>query len=201
MPRLRRAAPRTMSDSTASPREAEKECNGCGVQLPLSDYAKNALGVGGVRAKCKQCTNEEDRVRYHRSRSETEAVSDDSVPDSKRQKLQETTPGSDLYVMALSTDPNGTNHGLKVGRSGNVAQRASALSESMPFSMVLLMTIPGAGHVERAVHGQLAPTRNTDGRAHEWFRTPLPNILHAVACALQSHTNVNGPASSATGAE
>ncbi len=107
----------------------------------------------------------------------------------------------DWYVRSLSIDPGGAVFGLKVGRSGNVPQRASNLCESMPFNMVLLATIPGAGHLEKEIHARLAPTRNTCERGREWFRTGLPDILNAVACAMQSQSNVNGPASSASGAE
>ena len=134
--------------------------------------------------------------------SEQEPASD-TEPGSKRPKCFEPTiPGSDLYVMALSTDPDGAFHGLKVGRSGNIPQRANNLCESMPFSIIVLLVIPGGGHIEKAVHTLLEPTRNTAGRGREWFKTTLPNILHAVACSLQSRPNVNGgPASVTTGAE
>ena len=169
---------------------------------PLTEYTKQLAGAGGLRPRCKQCTNEEERVRYHKSRTETEAVSDDSEPDAKRQKSESIVSGADLYIMALSTDPTGNFHGLKVGRSGNIPQRAMNLSASMPFNIVVLATFPDAGGVEDIVHSMLAPSRNTTGRGREWFNTPLPNILHAVACALQSHLNVNGgPASDTTGAE
>ena len=53
---------------------------------------------------------------------------------------------TDLYVMSPSIDPDGLVYGLKVGRSGNVPQRAKNLCESMPFTMVLLTVIPGASH-------------------------------------------------------
>ena len=104
--------------------------------------------------------------------------------------------------MALSTDPTGTVHGLKVGRSGNIPQRAMQLSASMPFNINVLATFPDAWEVEDSVHALLAPSRNPAGRGREWFHTPLPNILHAVASALQSRPNVNGgPAPDTTGAE
>ena len=191
-----------MSDSTASSSETEKECSGCGNTRALAEYAKQLGGVGGLRARCKSCINEEERGRYHKSRTETEPVSDDSEPNAKRQKPEPGVPGSDLYIMALSTDPTGNFHGLKVGRSGNIPQRAMNLSASMPFNIVILATFPDAGRGEDIVHSMLAPSRNTAGRGREWFNTSLPNILHAVACALQSHLNVNGgPASDTTGAE
>ena len=161
----------------------------------MADYSKHC---GGLRSRCKQCLNEEERGRYHKSRNEAEPV-DDSEPNPKRLKQD---PGSDLYIMALSTDPAGTVNGLKVGRSGNIPQRVMNLSASMPFNILVLATFPGAGEAEDTVHSLLAPSRNPAGRGREWFHTPLPNILHAVACALQSQPIVNGgPASVATGVE
>jgi len=96
--------------------------------------------------------------------------------------------------MAISTDPQGTFHGLKIGRSGNVPQRAASLSESMPFNILVLATFTNMGYLERTVHAQLDPTRNPTGRGREWFHSSLPTILHAVACLLQSRPKVNaGP--------
>ena len=189
-------AHRSMSDSTASSSEPEKECLGCGNKLPLAEFSKHLGGAGGLRPRCKTCINEEERGRYHRARNESEPVSDDLEPGAKRPKSE-----PDLYVMALSTDPTGAFHGLKVGRSGNIPQRAMNLSASMPFNIIVLATFPGAGGIEEVVHSMIAPSRNTTGRGREWFHTPLPNILHAVACALQSQPIVNGEPPVATGAE
>ena len=67
MPRPRRPnASLSMSDSTASHSESEKECTGCGAQRPLSDFGKHISGAGGLRAKCKPCLNEESRDHYHK---------------------------------------------------------------------------------------------------------------------------------------
>ena len=178
-------ASKSMSDSAASSSETEKECLGCGVRRPLTEYTKQLAGAGGLRPRCRTCTNEVERARYQRSRAETEAVPDDSEPDAKRQKSESIGPGSDLYVMAISTDVTGAFHGLKVGRSSNIPQRAMNLSASMPFNIIVLATYPGAGWVEDNVHTMLASSRNTTGRGREWFHTSLTHTLHAVACALQ----------------
>ena len=144
-------------------------------QRPLSDYGKHISGAGGLKAKCKPCLNEESREHYHKMGTDPEPTSEDTEPPLKRSKCFETiAPGSDLYVMALSTDPDGTFHGLNVGRSGNVPQRANNLCESMPFTIIVLLVIPGAGHIERAVHALLEPTRNTAGRGREWFKSTQP---------------------------
>ena len=87
--------------------------------------------------------------------------------------------------MAISTDPSGSFHGLKVGRSSNIQQRASALSESMPFHIKVLATFNGAGHLEKRVHKLLEETRNTMGRGREWFNASLPHVLHTVALCVQ----------------
>ena len=203
MPKPRRAnSNQSMSDSTASHGESEKECKGCGAQRLLTYFGKHIGGAGGIRARCKPCLNEDSRDHYQRMCSEQEPASD-TEPVMKGPKCYEPiVPGSDLYVMALSTDPDGAFHGLKVGRSGNIPQRANNLCESMPFSIIVLLVIPGAGHIEKAVHALLEPTRNTAGRGREWFKSTLPNILHAVGCAMQSHHTANGrPAPVTTGAE
>jgi hypothetical protein len=187
---------------TAPTSETEKECTGCGNIRPLTDFSKHVTGVGGLRAKCKACSNEDGREYYQKCSGVRDPDAEDSDPNPKRQKTPETPASvSDLYVMSLSIDPEGLVFGLKVGRSGNVTQRANNLCESMPFSMVLLATIPGAGHLEKEIHARLAPTRNTSGKGREWFRTGLPDVLHAVACAMQSRSKVNGSASSASGTE
>ena len=152
----------------------EKGCSACERVLSLSCFYSNA-------AKCKECIRDLGAIKRA-----AEAAPDDD-PEPKRHRLFEAAvTGSDLYVMAISTDLLGASHGLKVGRSGNIQQRAASLSESMPFNIAVLATFPGAGHLEKAVHSQLETTRNTAGRGREWFHTTLPNITHAVACAMQS---------------
>jgi len=103
----------------------------------------------------------------------------------KRQRFDPPVVGADLYIMAISTDPDGAVHGLKVGRSGNVTQRAATLSESMPFNIIVLAVYPMAGDLEKRVHQILEATRNTAGRGREWFHTTMSNILHAIACAME----------------
>jgi hypothetical protein len=181
---VRRAyASKSMSDSTASTSETDKECLGCGTHRPLCEFYK-ANNSGGLRARCKSCVIGETLERYHKNCTEAPPV-DDSEPNPKRQKSEPIAPGADLYIMALSTDPTGAFHGLKVGRSSNIPQRAMNLSASMPFNIVVLATYPGAGWIEDNVHTMLASNRNTTGRGREWFHASLTHTLHAVACALQ----------------
>jgi hypothetical protein len=160
----------------------EKVCPVCDRVLSLSCFYTNA-------AKCKEC------IRDLGALKRAEAM--EHEPEPKRARTFETGGGTDLYVMAISTDPLGGLHGLKVGRSCNIPQRAASLSESMPFNILVLATFPGAGHLEKAIHAQLDTTRNATGRGREWFHTTLPNITHAVACAMQSSPKTNaGPSGS-----
>jgi hypothetical protein len=115
-------------------------------------------------------------------------------------KLEPNIHGEHLYVMAVSTDPNGEQHGLKIGRSGNILRRAHELANSMPFEMLVLATFHCQGHLEDAVHAALALTRNNSGRGREWFHLPLHTILHAVGCAMASIINGSGATEQSIGA-
>ena len=59
----------------------------------------------------------------------------------------------------------------------------------MPFRVEVLAEFPGVGHLEHAVHNLLAACRNPDGRGREWFKVPLAEALHAVACVMARSTN------------
>ncbi len=110
-------------------------------------------------------------------------------PPAKRAKLthtnlEPTLPGEHLYVMAMSTDPTGAVHGLKVGRSSDIQKRAASLSDSMPFNISALATFTGAGHLERRVHSLLDNARNTTCRGGEGFHASLPRVLQPIACVM-----------------
>jgi hypothetical protein len=183
---------------STSSNEFEKVCKGCECVMPLSEYSVNACMADGHRSKCKECTNRAGRDLRRRSLSNAPGEADD--PSVKRPRLTQsllsdpTVPGEHLYIMAFSTDPEGLLSGLKVGRSGNIARRAHELGNSMPHHMLVLASFLGQGHIEDLVHSMIAGSRNTEGRGREWFHTTLPNILHAVACAMQARPNVNGRA-------
>ncbi len=125
------------------------------------------------------------RTRDGKAGDPCDEESDTKEEAHKRQRFDPPVVGTDLYVMAISTDPDGAVHGLKVGRSGNVHQRATDLSESMPFTMIVLAVYPGAGDLEKRVHQILDPSRNKCGNGREWFHTTLPSILHAIACVME----------------
>ncbi len=184
-----------MSASTESQCEADKECRVCERSLPVSQFHAHKGTPSGVQSMCKECTSEYQRQYYQEKLAQrTGAPCDELEPAPveeapvKRPRLEP----EDLYVMAISTDPTGAMHGLKVGRSGNVQQRASALSESMPFNVKVLATFNGAGHLEKRVHKMLEETRNTTGRGREWFHASLPHVLHTVALCVQDQGEMHG---------
>ena len=180
MPKFPRKITGSGSMSGSSDYDGTDQCTACERVLTMSCFYANS-------AKCKECIRDLGAARR--------AI--EQEPEPKRPRTFETGGGADLYVLAISTDPLGELHGLKVGRSGNIPQRAASLSESMPFNILVLATFPGAGHLEKAIHAQLDTTRNATGRGREWFHTTLPNITHAVACAMQSSPKTNaGPSGS-----
>jgi hypothetical protein len=163
----------------------EKGCTGCERVLAASFYYAGA-------SKCKVCTLSLLALKRAADRMDSDTSAPDDQEPTKRSKFFEATvAGADLYIMAISTDPTGEFHGLKVGRSGNVPQRAASLSESLPFNILVLTTLTNMGHLEKHIHARLDPTRNATGRGREWFHASLPTILHTVACLLQSHPKVN----------
>jgi hypothetical protein len=166
------------SDSSSDDRK-EKVCRKCLKMLPLNSYYAHRTNRDGLNGKCKECciacTNER---RRHLPPDDT----DDTEPEDPPPKRP--CRPSNLYVMCLSTDPGGHQYGLKIGRSCNIEERALALASSLPFDMVVLATIPGAGPVETAVHEHLANRRNTDSNAREWFRISLTEALIAIAVKL-----------------
>ena len=120
MPKVRKGSSSSMSGSDFE----EKACPVCDRVLSLSCFYTNA-------AKCKECIRD-----LNATNRAADLAAQDDEPEPKRLKLVEpTVAGADLYVMAISTDPLGEFHGLKVGRSSNIPQRTAALSEAMPFNI------------------------------------------------------------------
>jgi hypothetical protein len=201
--RLRTPSGSSGGSMSAVPSDSEKACRGCGLTLPLTDFTRQPAGQLGVKSRCKLCMRGEHReyCRKMRARGE-EDVDDDDDDDDEEPPVKRARVESDLYIMAMSLDPEGSVHGLKVGRSANIPQRSACLSSCMPFTMLVLATFTGAGDREDVVHAALAHHRNTNGRGREWFHVSLPDMLHAVACALQSRNKVNGgPAAAAPTAQ
>ena len=158
--------------------EGSKACRKCCKMLPLSSYYVHPRD--GHISRCRECHR--DDVREYRRRA---AAPEDTSEDAEEQEPpKRLCRPSNLYIMCLSTDPGGLIHGLKIGRSCNIEERARDLAASLPFDMVVLATIPSAGHLETAVHSHLATRRNTDSNAREWFRISLTEALIAIAVML-----------------
>ena len=177
-----------MLASTESQCEADKECRVCERSLPVSQFHAHKGTPSGLQSMCKECTSEYQRQYYQEKLAQrTGAPCDELEPEPAEEPATKKTrlEAEDLYVMAISTDPSGSFHGLKVGRSSNIQQRANALSDSMPFHIKVLTTFNGAGHLEKRVHKMLEENRNTSGRGREWFHASLPHVLHTVALCLQ----------------
>ncbi len=178
-----------MSASTESQGGPEQKCgSGCDRTLPTSQFHVDKGMPSGLSSRCKECSSEYHRLYYQeRLTRRAEAPCGELEPEPAEEPAAKKTrlEAEDLYVMAISTDPSGSFHGLKVGRSSNIQQRASALSESMPFHIKVLATFNGAGHLEKRVHKMLEENRNTSGRGREWFHASLPHVLHTVALCLQ----------------
>ena len=167
--------------------ETEKKCSVCHRMLDIGCFYTNR---NVHRGDCKEC------FRKSQARPRPREYSSSSDESVKRARISPTPEpiihGEHLYVMSLSTDPHGFVHGLKVGRSGNIDRRALELGSAMPFHLLVLATFRGHGHLEDQVHATLASSRNHGGRGREWFHTPLSYILHAVGCAMQAQSIVNG---------
>ena len=159
--------------------------------MPATHFYVDKKAQSGLTSRCKDCISEHNRLYYQEKRrmgiprDEPEPAEE---PAAKKPRLEP----EDLYVMAMSTDPRGAVHGLKVGRSDNIQQRANTLCDSMPFNISVLATFPGAGHLEKRVHTMLDDTRNTAGRGREWFHVTLPHVIHTVACVMVLTSDAQG---------
>jgi len=162
---------------SGSSSEGSKACRKCARMLPIGSYYTQQTSRDGHRHMCKECFIEEVRDRRRPTPDDTTDAEEEEPP-------KRICRPSNLYIMCLSTDPGGLIHGLKIGRSCNIEERARDLAASLPFDMVVLATIPSAGHLEMAAHAHLAARRNTDSNAREWFRISLTEALIAIAVML-----------------
>ena len=162
----------------------ERVCKICERMLPLSCYYQQAAGRGGLAGKCKECKGRYNH-EYYKRRNEAPEDREDQEEEQEEPPAKRPCCPSDLYIMSLSFDPAGLLHGLKIGRSGKIEERARNLTASLPFEMVVLATFPGAGHLEEAVHAHLAPKRNEDSIAREWFRVSLSEAVLAIVVQIK----------------
>jgi hypothetical protein len=73
-----------------------------------------------------------------------------------------------------------------MGRSGDIEIRLDGITGSLPSGPLLLDLVahalfPNAGHLERALLKRFQDHMVEAKRSREWFRVPLPEILHAIA--------------------
>ena len=186
-------------DSSSSNETAVKTFKECKEELPTCLFSVHPTTADRLRTKCRKCRALEHRGYMAKLELKRQESYDTAEPEPpvKRQRCEPPIRGEHLYIMAFSTDPEGLEHGFKLGRAGNIAQRAMELSKSMPFHMLVAATFPGQGHLEEQVHGTLASTRNLGGRGREWFRVSLCTVVLAVGCAMQAQVIVNGATGSA----
>ncbi len=71
---------------------------------------------------------------------------------------------------------------IKIGKAGNIRQRAKGLQTSHPWPLTLLAVIPGDGSSEPRWHERFAHLRLSG----EWFR-PGPDLLGAIDHILYDH--------------
>ncbi len=188
-------SPHNLGYDSSSSESSEKLCKGCGRMQPLVSFYVHPSTADGFRPKCKECICRDRQA----SRVSKRSPDSSDAPPVKRSKFFEPPPPTnDLYVMAMSHDPCGSVHGLKVGRSKNVTERALSLSAGLPFYMLVLATFRDCGELEEIVHDILGEHRNTDGRGREWFRVEFGTVLSAVYDAGRAprpvciSTHVNG---------
>ena len=107
------------SSLSVSSDSSEKTCNMCTRMLPLSSYHNDSQKTDGHRATCKECRSE------HRRELRKRAAHEDTDSDTEAEEPpKRVCRPSNLYVMTFSTDVGGALHGLKIGKSHNIEERA-----------------------------------------------------------------------------
>ncbi len=172
------------SSLSVSSYSSEKTCNMCTRMLPLGSYHNDSQKADGHRGTRKECRSEHRRELRKRAAHEATDDSDTEVAEPPKRVCRP----YNMYVMAFSTDVGGALHGLKIDKSHNIEERARDLTASLPIDMIVLATIPGAGHIESAVHSHLASRRNTNSNAREWFRVSLTEAMIAIAVMLPAES-------------
>ena len=144
--------------------------------MPVECFSAQLNMLSGRSSWCKECTKEYQTDR-RQAAGQAPRPSAPDVPEATSTTPQclyvPDTPSTtlqSLYVMTISTDPDGRQFGVKIGRANNPSERAKQLETSMPFHVDVRHESRFLGYLEDQVHGYLANSRNTDGRGREWFR-------------------------------
>jgi hypothetical protein len=155
-----------------------KTCGRCRETKPPMQFSASTHSTDGLQSYCRLCAR-----AYNAERRRKDSDDED-----------EST--SDLYVLSLSIDPQGSAHGVKIGRSIEPKRRAAQIGASLPFEAQLVATFPGQGHREPRVHEALARHRNLARGQREWFMLEPWAAVALVAELLQRAdlSNDRGPA-------
>ena len=152
-------------------------CVKCSRMVPLYTYYGNARYYDGSNNMCRECDDEvyrECAKKYGYPPAVAEPLPENA---SEQLSAKRQCRSADLYIMCLSTDPSGLLHGLKIGRTSKIEERARSLVTEFPFEMVVRATFPGLGHLDESVHTHLAAKRNKISAAREWFHVTLAEAL------------------------
>ena len=133
-----------------------KQCSqpGCRKTLAIEEF-----GRGGQDCYCKPC-----RYAAYQKHKQKETIVDIR---------------SDLYVMKNSLLPY-----FKVGRSADVARRATDLQSGHPFRIQVMAVFPGKGHLEHHVHSKLEAWNVKECPGREWFDCTLAEVLQCIGETL-----------------
>ena len=133
-----------------------KQCSqpGCRKTLAIEEF-----GRGGQDCYCKPC-----RYAAYQKHKQKETLVDIRC---------------DLYVMKNSLLPY-----FKVGRSADVARRATDLQSGHPFRVLVMAVFPGKGHLEHHVHSKLEAWNVKECPGREWFDCTLAEVLQCIGETL-----------------
>jgi len=151
-----------------------KKCPHCGLWKDWDHFSKDSSKTPPYNSYCKLC--DAIKKKNIKIRHTIEALQSDDT--------EQHAPH--LYIMCLSTDPCGVQHGLKIGCAASATARAQSLGTSMPFKLHVLAEFHGLGHLESRVHAILAGLRNVEGSGREWFRVSLADAVHAIATVISA---------------
>jgi len=173
-----------------------KRCPGCELELPPQSFY-----ASGHHSRCIPCCRTRERERHQVRRS---LERDSSESSCKRRRTEETLADSDQTLgertpegdadapdsLYLAHNPRIPGE-VKVGRAKNPEARMKDLSVSQNFSMALLQTWPGLGHLEREVHEQLATHRLRGYPGRKWFgiHSEAAGLVDELILALQMLQN------------
>ena len=141
-----------------------KTCVGCKQALPVADFYNSTTNSDGLRSKCRNCVQEQNRAYRFRSSTATN-VENTNMDESSHEEAPEVL-GDYLYVMRNPSIPSI----VKIGRTICPASRARQLSVSQPFELVVCHCYAGWGHLEKTIHANLKLAQVHGGRGREWFQ-------------------------------